>query len=104
MIFAVIRRRGGPWNWSKPIEEQSAWPEHADYMDRHHEAGAIGLAGPLGDQRKVLLIVRANSVEEVERLLTADPWTEMGLLETDTIQPWTLRLGSLDQTSSTNRP
>lgn len=104
MIFAVIRRRGQPWDSSKPIEEQPAWLEHAEFMDRHHEAGAIPFAGPLGDERKVLLIVRADSRGDVERLFAADVWTEMGLLETESVEAWTLRLGSLGQTSSTRRP
>ena len=97
MIFAVIRRRGRPWDYSKSIEEQPAWAEHAAFMDRQHEAGVIPFAGPLGDQRKVLLIVRAESAEEVEQLRAVDPWTEMGLLKTESIEPWTLRLGSVDK-------
>ena len=104
MIFAVIRHHAGDWDFSKPIEGQEAWREHADFMDAQHETGRILFAGPLADDVKVLLVVRADSVEEVEALLAEDIWTKMGLLETVSIEPWMLRLGSLDQTSSTSRP
>ncbi len=97
MIFAVIRRRTGPWDFSKPIEEQPAWPEHAEFMDRQFDSGAIALAGPLGDERKVLIVMRADSAAEVERLLAEDIWTKMGLLDTESIDEWTLRLGSVEE-------
>jgi uncharacterized protein YciI len=53
------------------------------------------LVGPLGGGPKVLLIVRAQNDEEVEDLLASDPWTGMGLLETISIEPWDLKLGSI---------
>lgn len=96
MIFAVIRKWSGHWDFSKPIEEQPAWLEHAEFMDRHHEAGTILLAGPLDDGPNVLIIVRAESADEVRKLLAEDVWTQSGLLETVSIEPWTLRLGSLN--------
>lgn len=99
MIFAVIRRWSGSWDSSKPIEGQSSWPAHANFMDHHYEAGKFLLVGPLADGPRVLIIVRANSAEDVERLLAADPWTQMGLLETESVDSWSLRLGSLDQKS-----
>ena len=53
------------------------------------------LAGPLTGSREVLLILQAESAEEIETRLAADPWTELGMLETVRIAPWNLRLGSL---------
>jgi uncharacterized protein YciI len=96
MIFAVVRARSGAWDFARPMEEQPGWPEHAEFMDRHHERGHVLLAGPLGqDDRKVLIIVRADSGEEVEQLLAGDIWTKTGLLDTVSIEPWRLRIGSL---------
>ena len=54
------------------------------------------LAGPLGDERKVLIVMRADSAAEIEQLLAQDIWTRMGLLETENVEEWTLRLGSLE--------
>jgi hypothetical protein len=96
MIFAVTRRRTGGWDFSKPLEEQVAWTEHAEFMDRQFERGAIALAGPLGDDRKVLIVMRADSAAEIEQLLAEDIWTRIGLLKTESVDEWTLRLGSLE--------
>jgi hypothetical protein len=96
MIFAVTRRRTGGWDFSKPLEGQVAWPEHAEFMDRQFEQGSIALAGPLGDDRRVLIVMRADSAAEIEQLLAEDIWTRIGLLETESVDQWTLRLGSLE--------
>ena len=94
-VFAVIRRRTEAWDRSRGLEEQEAWPEHADFMDALEADGFARLAGPLEDSEQVLIIVSAESPEQVETRLAADPWTRMGLLETVRIAPWKLRLGSV---------
>ena len=52
----------------------------------------------------VLVVIRAESAAEVEKLLAESVWTQMGLLETLSIEPWGGAARSLDQTSSTSRP
>jgi len=94
-IFAVIRRRTGDWDFSRPMEEQQGWTAHADFMDALYEEGFFALAGPLKGDRDVLLIVRADSPQEIEHRLAGDPWTG-SFLETVRISSWTLRLGALD--------
>jgi uncharacterized protein YciI len=44
----------------------------------------------------VLLIVRAEDRNEVEARLAPDCWVVKGLLRNLRIEPWELRLGSLD--------
>jgi uncharacterized protein YciI len=44
----------------------------------------------------VLLIVRAEDKQEVEARLAPDCWVVKGLLRNLRIEPWELRLGSLD--------
>ena len=96
-IFAVIRRRTGRWDRSRSLEEQEAWRPHADFMNALEADGFALLAGPLEDGRdEVLLVLRAENAEALEKRLAGDPWTEMGLLETVRVAPWTLRLGALD--------
>lgn len=95
-IYAVIRRRGAPWDASKALDEQEGWRPHADFMNGLRDDGFALLAGPLEDNAEALIIVRADSADEVERRLADDPWTIDGMLETIRISPWTLRLGSLD--------
>ncbi len=96
-VFAVIRRRTARWDRKRPLEEQQAWRQHADFMDALEADGFALLAGPLEDGKdEVLLILRADSVDQIELTLFGDPWTRMGLLETIRVAPWSLRLGALD--------
>ena len=94
-LFAVNRRRTERWTHGQEIEQQPDWRAHADYMDQGEAEGFFLLAGPLEAYDEVLLVVRAESADEVEARLAADPWTELDLLETVRIAEWTLRVGSL---------
>jgi uncharacterized protein YciI len=94
-LFAVIRTHGPAWTQAAPIETQSIWEAHANFMDDLFHAGFVLLAGPLEGTDGAMLIVRADSSEEVAARLQADPWTASGHLYTTQISPWTLRLGSL---------
>jgi uncharacterized protein YciI len=94
-IFAVIRNRTSKFQTSLPLEEQPAWREHADFMDALYAEGFVLLVGPLEGSSDVLIIVRAESPEEIERRFADDPWTKMDILRTTRISVWTPRLGSL---------
>ena len=94
-LFAVSRRRTDRWVFGQPIEAQRDWRAHAHYMSALEAEGFCRLAGPIEAFDEVLLIMRAQSEEEVSTRLAADPWTELELLETVRIAEWTLRLGSL---------
>ena len=90
--FLVTVRRSGPnWDPSRPLEEQSAWPAHADFMDGLVEDGFIVLGGPLAGDGRVAHAVEAASPEAVRETLARDPWSETHL-RVDTVEPWTIRL------------
>ncbi|MBV8343734.1 MAG: hypothetical protein JO190_01945 [Candidatus Eremiobacteraeota bacterium] len=96
--FAVIRDRGAAWDWSRPMRRQEAWQAHARFMDELAEAGFILAGGPLGgedDAPRVLHVISASDRAAVEAKLDQDPWTAMGLLQTASIEPWTVLLGEL---------
>jgi uncharacterized protein YciI len=93
--FAVTRTHGKPWQASLPLEGQQAWQVHADFMDALTAEGFVVLGGPLEGTSEALLIIRAESPDEIHRRLQADPWTTLGLLTTTRVAPWTIRLGSL---------
>jgi uncharacterized protein YciI/ketosteroid isomerase-like protein len=95
-VFAVVRSRGPAWEDTKPLEAQAEWAAHAAFMDALHDEGVAVLVGPLEDTRDALLIVRASNADEVRDRLASDPWTTNGLLTTKQVNPWQLRLGSLD--------
>ena len=90
--FLVLLRRSGPqWDPSRPMEEQSDWPAHADFMDGLVDDGFVVLGGPLADEHRVVHVVEAESEEEIRVTLARDPWSEMHL-RVDSIDPWTIRL------------
>ena len=66
-LFAVIRTRGSAWRESQPLEGSA----------------------------DVLLIVKADTADEIRSRLAEDPWSRNDLLRIARITPWTLRLGSL---------
>jgi uncharacterized protein YciI len=91
-MFHVVRTRSGPqWDPSRPLEEQSGWPAHANLMDGLVEEGFVVLGGPLSDEHRVVLAVEAESEDAVHATLARDPWTDTHL-RTATVDPWTIRL------------
>jgi uncharacterized protein YciI len=94
-LFAVIRRYGPPYDPKKPLEAQPEWEAHRVFMNQLSAAGVARLAGPLEETAEVLLIFRAENKEEIDRHLNADPWTQSGILSTERILRWNLRLGEV---------
>jgi hypothetical protein len=76
------------------MEEQNDWQSHAQFMDALQSEGFVLLGGPLEGTPDVLLIIRADSAEEIRFRLSSDPWSK-SLLSITSILPWSLRLGSL---------
>ena len=90
--FHVIVHRSGPeWKKGAPLEEQSGWQAHADFMEGLVEQGFIVLGGPLSDEFRVVHVVEAGSEEDVRSTLARDPWSETHL-HLEAVEPWTLRL------------
>jgi uncharacterized protein YciI len=91
--FLVIRTQDGPdWDPAKPMEEQTLWPEHADYMDALTESGFFLFGGPTVYPR-VPFAVSAKSEAAIRAELERDPWHESHLV-VRSIEPWTIRLRS----------
>ena len=91
-MFLVLLRRAGPeWDRSKPMEEQSGWDEHAEFMEDLVDRGLIVLGGPLSDEHRVVHVMEAESEDEIRSTLARDPWSETHLV-VDSIEPWTIRL------------
>jgi uncharacterized protein YciI len=91
MFLVVLTRDGPQWSPSRPLEEQSDWLVHAAFMDELVGTGVIVLGGPLGDERRVVHAIEAESVDAVRATLARDPWSETHL-RLATIDPWTIRL------------
>jgi hypothetical protein len=96
-MFLVLLRRSGPeWDPVRPMEQQSAWDEHAAFMDGLVEDGFVVLGGPLLDEIRVAHAVEAASEDEIRATLARDPWSGSHLV-IDAIEPWTIRLDSRPQ-------
>jgi len=98
VLFATIRKGGPAWDQHRPLRDQNAWREHAEFMDELFEQGFVVMAGPLGDgapEHRVLLILDADSERAVNDRLADDPWTAMGVLSTVSIERWEVLLGDL---------
>ena len=94
-VFAVVQRQRGPkWDLSRPMEEQILWDEHAAFMENLVDRGFVVVGGPVGDEGRVLLVVRADSDDEIRATLADDPWSD-DLLLIVSVEPWTIRLGGL---------
>jgi uncharacterized protein YciI len=90
--FHVVLHRSGPrWDRSRPLEEQSDWPAHAEFMDGLVDAGFIVLGGPLADEHRVVHVVEAESENAVRATFARDPWSGSHL-RVSSIDPWTIRL------------
>ena len=93
MMFLVRERHAGPaWDPALPMEQQSRWREHAEFMDQLVDSGFVALGGPL-DAERVLLAVEASSEAGVRATLADDPWMGSHLV-IDEIEEWTIRLDS----------
>jgi hypothetical protein len=91
MFLVTLRRSGPQWDASRPLEEQSGWPEHATFMDELVDTGFVVLGGPLADEVRVAHAVEAGSEDAVRETFARDPWSETHLV-VDAIEPWTIRL------------
>jgi uncharacterized protein YciI len=61
-------------------------------MDRMVDDGFILLGGPLEGDREVLHVVDAPSAEAVHERLATDNWTQNCMLETVSVERWTILL------------
>jgi uncharacterized protein YciI len=90
--FHLVLRQSGPeWRPGRPLEEQTGWQEHAEYMDALVDEGFVVLGGPVGDEGKVVHVVEAESDDAVRARLALDPWSDTHLV-VEEVEPWTLRL------------
>jgi hypothetical protein len=89
--FAVFRERGIAWDPRLGMREQEGWDEHAAFMDALLADGFVRLGGPLGE-RRVLLVVDADSPAAIEARLAGDPWSPT-LLRVERIDRWEILLG-----------
>lgn len=72
-------------------------PRHRAFLSELAAQGTVLLSGPFGPpaQPGALIIMNAPSLDDVHRLLDADPFREAGLIEDRAVRPWTMVIGDL---------
>ena len=87
--FVVVRETGPGWDPAKPLRDQAAWDEHADFINALQADGIVLLGGALGGGGgSFLLLLNARNEAEIRRRLEDDPWTHMELLRVTSVEPW----------------
>jgi uncharacterized protein YciI len=90
-LLLVYQEHGGPWDWSKGLREQTLFDEHARFIDDLVENGVVVLGGPI-DEKNVLLVVDAPTVDAARARFADDPWIKNGMVTITAIRPWTILL------------
>jgi hypothetical protein len=97
MPFFLVTRSWGPaWDPTRGRREQDGWEEHAAFMDGLLDEGFVIMGGPVGedvDGGHAMVVVEAESEDEVRDRLSGDPWLP-DLLTVGPVEPWTLWLRS----------
>ena len=63
-------------------------PKHREYESMLVEKGQLSCAGPFMDDFGALIVYEADSAEEAESILKADPFCIAGVFVRWTIRPW----------------
>ncbi|HLJ80294.1 MAG TPA: hypothetical protein VKT52_02335 [Ktedonobacterales bacterium] len=85
--FVVLSIAGPHRDLTKGSREQPLWDEHAQFIDGITE-GFILMGGPFEEEGGAMLIVRAETADEVREKLGSDPWYTHGILQHQSIRRW----------------
>ncbi len=98
--FLVFREHGTAWVSGTATRQQPLWDDHAAFMDRLFDTGAILLGGPYADDSQAVLVIQAADEAAVITLLRDDPWETHDIQMTSSIKEWTIFLDARDRQSS----
>lgn len=68
-------------------------PRHRDYLRRLAEHGQVLAGGPFADDSAGFAVYQVTDSAELDRLLTADPYTVEGIAAERIVREWTITLG-----------
>ena len=75
---------------------QEVRPEHRRYLTALQEQGKLFMAGPFTDDSGALIVYEADTPEQAEALLKADPFHTGGVFVRWTLRPWKTVFGKRD--------
>lgn len=75
-----------------------ARPGHVEFLKELHTNGELLVSGRLieGDPEGALLIIKGESVAEVEQLMDADPLYSGGFIAERRVRRWNIAFGSIE--------
>lgn len=71
-----------------PIELNQVRPTHRAWLGELLESGTLLASGPMIDRPSALLIMKSNSIEELNALLDEDPFELAGMIGERSIEAW----------------
>jgi len=86
----LLSKAGPHRDLAKGSRQQAFWDEHAAFIDGLVDAGFITLGGPLEDEGGAVLVVCADSEQDVRETMSHDPWYRNGILDLVSIKRWTI--------------
>lgn len=66
---------------------------HLAYLGGLHAEGRVVLGGPLADTSGAVVVYRADSAEEAQALVDADPYTAASVGTGHTLREWNIVVG-----------
>jgi hypothetical protein len=84
MLFVIIGHDAPDAKEKRP----KLRPDHLAHLDGLARAGRIHLAGPFTDGSGSLIVVEADSLEEVWRLVAGDPYVTGGVFGRVDVKPF----------------
>src|SRR5258706_3966169 len=79
VYYAVTLEWGAGWDAALPMRQQAKWDGHAVFMNSLVDDGFVVLGGLLDDGSQALLIINAESEQDVRARLAADPCATLGI-------------------------
>jgi len=94
--YFIVFLKSGPERSQNSEEAARLQQQHLQYLGNLYEEGKIVLNGPTGDDGDIrgFSVYSTATIEEAERLASADPMVQAGRLEVE-VKPWWLAKGSV---------
>ena len=85
MKFVILGKDGPDGTVKRPLHREA----HLERLEQWAEEGKVILAGPLTDKTGSLIVVEADSLEEVQAFAKEDPYMIHGVFQEITVHPFT---------------
>jgi uncharacterized protein YciI len=91
----IVRFAAGPAWGDGPPEAQPDWDAHERFIDDLVHRGAVVMGGPYADYTGSMVLLEGMSVEEVDRIVAADPFVQNGVFVLDDLREWVVYVDEL---------